>query len=658
MALDATKWRVNTDKSIDYIGGDHGSATANYVTVLELHRWLQDIADDASVIDHGSDDYMDITTLNPSDKSFDTIINLVNGYYLDEAGGTPAVEFIYGGSIIQNNGGGEQFFDGIKIVANRGITVNIIQDNAVLTNDFWNFSPSSEHTASGTTVTGVNSTAQKVLNVGDSSVFTAGDYILIGTVVQEIYQVDELIDGTSIRLTENLGTATSGGETIYDVIKGLNPDPANGVAMQFMVKVKDTGAEIDNTSLIFTTREWYKTYSEFRTPGTSRGENTIPLTYAGDLNNTTALATVATWTTIENTGHEGFNQIDVDQNSTNEDYYSQWNRDTYSINQFYEYMKAITWANETTTQYGIAGNQLRGVTHAIEFQAAATPSPFADLDTLYWGTSDASTGKVLAMDTTNHIAYVQLLTGTVPTDSEVIYDGAGDTGNSATTLASNSVSEKTVSAPFCGQSTGSSLVGAYGFTLEYADLAVNDKIQALDGVTRQPPNNVTFTVGGIQSGYRVLVGPEDGAGGLDYDQLSNDALLNGAAVTEVVVTEAIPANTPTSGTIRIQRADGQYTRHPYSAVNTGTKTFTITSHDFSTNNASAAANVFISYIDEASSGTSVNFNTVQTQTQTLYVEARFGGTGPNYTDSIKPAKSTGTLGSTGGSATLSPVSDA
>ena len=657
MAIDATKWKVNTDKSIEYIGGDHGTATTNYITVLELHRWLMDIADDASVADHGSDDFMDITTLNPSDKSFDTLINLVNGYYLKDTGTTPAVEFVYGGSIIQNNGSGEQWFDGIKVVANQGITVNIAQNDALLTNDFWNNVPDGSKTDSTATVTGVNSTGQKVLNVSSSSVFAAGDYIVIGTVVDECYQIDEIINGTSVRLTENLGTATTGGETIYDAVRGINSDAANGVAQQFMVKVKDTGAEIDNTALIFTTREWYKTYSEFRVPSTGRGVNTIPLTYAADLNNTTALNTVSGWTTIENTGSEGFTQIDVNQDSTNEDYYSEWNRDTYSINQFYERMKYLTWANSAETLYGENGPEFRGITHAIEFTAAATPSPFADLDTLYWDT-DASQAKVLAMDTTNHIAYVQLLKGVVPGDSETIYDAASQTGNSASTLASNGTSEKTLSTPFCGQSTGSSLVGAYGFTLEYADLAVNDKIQALDGVTRQPPNNVTFTVYGVENGYRVLVGPEDGASGLDYDQLSNTNLLNGAAVTSVEVDEAIPANTPTSGTIRIQRADGQYTRHPYSAVNTGTKTFTITSHDFSTNNAAIGANIFISYIDDAATGTSISFNTVQSSTQTLYVEARYGGTGPGYTDAIKPAKSTGTLNSAGGSSTLSPVSDA
>lgn len=647
MALDSTKWQIRADKSIRYIGGDHGLATANYVTVLELHRWLQDLADDASV---ANDDYMDITTVNPSDKKFDTIITLVNGYYLDDAYTTPASEFIYGGSIIQNDGGGEAIYDGIKIVANAGIKVNVIQDEAVIANDFWNSVPSTSKTAATATVSGVNSTGQKVLNVSDGTEFAAGDTIMIGTVVDEEYIVDS-VSGNALTLTENLGTATTGGEAIYFSVRGINPDLANGVAMQFMVKIKDTGAEIDNASLIFTTREWFKTFSEFRVPATGRGENTVPLTYADDLNNTTPMATVAGWSTITNVT-AGWNQIDVDQDATNENYYSEWNRDTYSINQFYERIKYLTRAGETGTLYGLPGEEFRGITHAVFLQAAPSPGAWTEGAAINWD-AGASTGQLLAYDTTTEIAYIQLTSGVIPSDSEVITDGT----NTATVLASNGVSEKAVSAPMCGASTGSSLVGAYGFSLEYADLAVNDKIQALDGITRQPPNNVQFTVQGIVSGWRILVGPEDGGGGLDYNQLTLNGALTGVT-TSVVVNEAIPANTPTSGTIRIQRADGSYTRHPYSAVDTGTKTFTITSHDFTSNNASNGANTFISYIDEASAGTSISFNTVQTQAQTLYVEARYGGTGPDYTDSIKPAKTTGSLGTNGGSATISAVSDA
>ena len=575
MALDAAKWQVRTDKTIRYIGGDHGTSGANYVTVLQLHRWLQDLADNASVL---ADDYMDITTVNPSDKKFDTIITLVNGYTLDDTYTTPASEFIYGGSIIQGSGGTEAIYDGIKVVAARGCYVNVIQNGAVLTENFWNSTP-----------------------FGESFI-------------------------------------------------GINPDPATGVCMQFMVKVKTAGAFVDNGTLLFTTREWAKTFSEFRIPATGRGVNVVPLQYADDLNNTTASGTVAGWTGITNIT-AGFNLIDVDQNGTDEEYYSEWNRSTYTINQFYERMKYLTRRGSSETLYGLDGPLFRGITHSVAYSGMAG-GEFSEGAEITWGSgATAGTGQVLANDTTDDILYMQLKTGVVPSANTISQTG----GKTAT---AGTVTEKTVSTPFCGASTGSSLVGAYGFSLEYTDLAVNDKITALDGVTRQPPNNVTFTVGGILSGWRILVGPEDGAGGLKYNQMTLNGALTGPAVTQVVVNEAIPANTPTSGTIRIERADGSYTRHPYSAVNTGTKTFTITEHDFSVNNAPNGGDVFISYIDDASAGTTIQFNTVQTQVQTLFIEARYGGTGPNYTDSIKPAKTTATLGSTGGSATISAVSDA
>ena len=578
MALNPSHWQYRADKSIRYIGPAHGAAGANYVSVYELHRWLQDLADDAS---SANDDYLDITIPNPSDKKFTTIIELLNTTKLDDAYTTPASEYIYGGSIIQTVSGQEEIYDGISVVANRGVVVNVIQNGAVLTNKFWNNTPN--------------------------------------------------------------------GETFA----GLNADPANGVAMRFMVKVKSAGAMIDNGALLFTTREWGKTFSEFRIPSTGRGVNVVPLTYADDLNNTTASGTVATWSTIANVT-AGWNAIDVNQDAANEYYYSKWNRDTYTINQFYERMKYASRNGETGLLYGIPGEMFRGITHAIDI---GTPSggTFAEggATNLSWGSgATAGTAKILANDTTNHVLYVQLLTGVVPGNAVTVTQGAV----TATTAGSNAVSEKSVSTPFCGSSTGSSLVGAYGFALEYADLAVNDKITALDGTTRQPPNNVTFTVNGVQSGWYVMVAPYD-AGNIDYNQLTLNGTLSGAAVTSVVVNEAIPANTPSSGTIRIKRANGAYTRHPYSAVNTGTKTFTITSHNFSTNNATTGTDVFISYIDQAASGTSISFNTVQTSNQTLYVEARFGGTGPNYTDSIKPAKTSGVLASSGGSATVSAVSD-
>jgi len=577
MALDSTKWEVRSDKTIRYIGGAHGSAAANYITVLELHRFLQDRADDGTM---SGDDFIDITIANPTDKKFDTIIQLLNGFSLDDAYVTPASEFIYGGSIIQGSGGTEAIYDGISIIANRGVVVNVIQNNVVLTNKFWNNTPSGES------------------------------------------------------------------------FNGINPDEANGLAMQFMIKVKTAGAYIDNASLVFTTREWGKTFSEFRIPATGRGKNSVPLTYSDDLNNQTVIGTIAALADITNIT-SGFNLIDVDNNAVDEQYYSEWDRGANSINTFYEYMKWKTRNGMAATLYGLTGELFRGITHSVAYTGLAG-GVFAEggATPVSWGSGATSgTGQVLANDASGTTLYIQLLTGVIPS--------ANTLTQGVVTATAGIVTSRAISTPMCGQSTGSSLVGSYGFSLEYVDLAVNDKITALDGTTRQPPNNVTFTVGGLATGYRVMVGPEDGAGGLLESQLSNSALLSGVAVTSVVVVEAIPANTPASGTIRIKRADGRFTRHPYSAVNSGTKTFTITAHDFSTNNAAASANIYISYIDAAATGPTMSFNTIQSgAAQSLYVEARFGGTSPTYSDSIKPAKTTGSLGSSGGSVSVSSVSDA
>jgi hypothetical protein len=574
MALDATKWEVTTGKAIRYIGGAHGTATTNYVTVLELHRWLQDLADDASSV---SDDFMDITRDTPTDKSFDTIISLINGYTLDEAYATKASEYIYGGSIIQ--GGGTDIWDGIAVVANRGCYTDVVQNGARVTADFWNSVPN--------------------------------------------------------------------GETL----RGINFDAATGKAAQFMLKVRTAGADIDGKRALFQTREWGKTYSEFKVPGTGRGVNTVPLLYKTDANNATAQGTVATWTTIANL-IAGLASVDVDNNSTPENYYSKWDRSTYTINQFYERFKYLTGRANVTTLYGIPGELFRGITHSVTYSGQAGGNFTQGGANLTWGSgSTAGTGAILADNDsgTSGTLYIQLLTGVVPT---------GTITQGGVTATTGTVTEQAVSTPACGDSTGSSLTGAYGFTLEFADLAKNDKITALDGVTRQPPNTVTFTVSGLANGYSVLVAPSTGSA-IDVGQFTLNGALSGAAVTSVVVNEAIPADTPATGTLRILRANGQYTKHPYSAYNAGTKTFTITSHNFSTNNAANGANAYLGYIDGIASGPTMSFSGVYAADRTLAVRVRFGGTGPNYSDSIKTYQTfTAALTDTGGSASAAVVSDA
>lgn len=560
-----TDFEVQNDKDIRYIGAAHAASGAGYYTVLELHRWLQDLADDASST---GDDYMDITRDTPSDKSFDTIINLTNGYNLDDT----AAEHIYGGSIIQ--AGGDVIYDGIQIVANPGAHVEVVQNGAIITNDFWNSVP--------------------------------------------------------------FGSAN----------KGLNPDVATGTAARFMVKVRTGGADIDGRRLLFQTREWGFTYSEFKVPGTGRGVNVVPLTYAADLNNATASGTVAGWTTITNTT-AGYNGIDVNNDGTDEYYYSEWNKATYSINQFYERMKYLTRRGSAETLYGLNGELFRGITHQITVDNPSA-TDFSAVEAVSWS---GGTGQMLAINDVNAptTMWIQLLTGVAPTDGQTITGGT----SGATCDVNVTVADRTLSFPFCGVSTGSAIIGAFGFGIEALDLSATDKVFDLTNTLRQAPNYVTFTVGGIVSGEDyVLVGPASG-GVLDVDQFTLNGALTGAAVTSVVVNEAIPVDTPATGTIRVLRASGAYTKHPYSAYNSGSKTFTITSHDFSSNNAANAANCFVSYIDKLAAATSEAFTAVYASDRSLYVRVRDGGVTP-----IKTFESTGTLGSAGGSATAVRTSDA
>jgi hypothetical protein len=423
---------------------------------------------------------------------------------------------------------------------------------------------------------------------------------------------------------------------------GLNADSANGISHRFMLKVRNAAADIDGRRVIGQTREFGSTYSEFKINGTARGNNVLALTYADDLNDETAAATVATWTTITNT--EGYRLLDVNNDTTNEPYYSEWNRDTFTINQFYERMKWLTRRGSASTIYGLNGELFRGVTHEI---VVDTPTgTFDAVEAVSWS---GGTGQMLAIDSTTAATkmWIQILTGVAPTDGQVITGGT----SLATVTVNVTVTERPLSFPFCGQSTGSALIGAYGFGIETADLSASDKLTDLTNALRNPPNNVTFTVSGLVSGEdRVLVGPESG-GVLNASQLSLNTTLSGASETAIVVTTTIPSDTPATGTVRVQLNSGIYRRVAYTSF--AGSTFTIASTDFSTDNATAANNVFISYIDKLAGASSEAFTVVFNSSRSLFVRVRDGDVTP-----IKTFETTSTLGSAGGSSTAIRTSDA
>jgi hypothetical protein len=317
-------------------------------------------------------------------------------------------------------------------------------------------------------------------------------------------------------------------------------------------------------------------------------------------------------------------------------------------------MKWLSRQESASTVYGLNGELFRGITHQIAYSSLAGGT-FADSLSVSWGTGGtAGTGQILADNGTNTM-WIQQLTGAAPV-------GALTLTQSAVTATSGTVTERTLSFPFCGQSTGSAIIAAYGLGIETDDLTANDKITALDNVQRNPPNNQTFFVNGLVSGEDyVIVGPKDTGDAIEFDQFTLSTSLTTANVTSVVVGTAIPTDTPTSGTIRVADNNGIYRRLVYTSYTGSTFTIDPTASeavvanvaDFNTVAATSGNFVWISYIDRLANATSASFQATYLSDRALYVRVRDGGGSP-----IKTFETAATFGSGGGSATVIRTSDA
>jgi hypothetical protein len=218
-----------------------------------------------------------------------------------------------------------------------------------------------------------------------------------------------------------------------------------------------------------------------------------------------------------------------------------------------------------------------------------------------------------------------------------------------------SVTARTITPVFLGSYVGT-LIGGFGVGIDSDDLTSSDTVTDLDGDINTPPNNVTWTLGGLVAGDRILVGPKDsGASNFDFDQMTLNATLNGASETVVDVgTGNIPDNTPASGTLRVTLDDGRIRYVVYDSHD-GDDEFTLNSGyvDWQDPDDATSGNaVMVSYIDKAAASDEEAYTTIYSSAQTLWVRVRDGGASP-----IKTYEAQSSLGATGGSATASRISD-
>ena len=216
----------------------HTSGTTTY-TVLELHRWLQDLADDAAA---SNNDYVEISTETPSDRSTDNIITLndhsASGGPTFNITGTEA-QFLYAGSITQGTGGTLERYSGLSIIGSFTAAPQVIQNNAPLT-EYWGTSYNPDATlgiavqilvqtiSAGSTIDGGRVRVQ-TRNYGDqyreaSTVLGLGSSPAApGNIQADTFNATA--EGTIAALTLDFATHANGGYNLIDLLNGDGAQP-------------------------------------------------------------------------------------------------------------------------------------------------------------------------------------------------------------------------------------------------------------------------------------------------------------------------------------------------------------------------------------------------------------------------------------------------
>ena len=239
MAMNSAHWSITRSTGdIRYTGDDHGGTAPSYATVIEFHRWLQDFADDAEFT---SNDELDIIDFNPSDRSTDNFVTLLNGFNLNDA----STEHLYDGSVVQD--AGDTIYDGIVNFGNVGVRIQLLQDGAKIADDWWNYNEG-----------GTDDTSVAAAFLTDSTAtWTTDEWVG--------YTIKNVTDGSEGLITANTGTTVTatlgGGGTddwnsgeAYLISEGLNSNAAAGISSRWMIKTRADGVDIDRRKLIGTNR--------------------------------------------------------------------------------------------------------------------------------------------------------------------------------------------------------------------------------------------------------------------------------------------------------------------------------------------------------------------------------------------------------------------
>lgn len=635
------------------LNGDirHEANTVQY-TVLELHRFLQDNADNASAAT--ADDLINITSADPSSRATDQIVTLLGTYNIDDT----AAQFLYGGSIRQGSGATEVLYSGLQVVGavnDADTEIEVVQNNAIITN-FWG----TGNNASGSIL---NRVLVKSRNAGRDI-----------DARQVRVHAREYVDASAATDTYAEFSVTLGeGEAVAAIFTqdDLNNDTLHATTIAYDKHDNTEGFQAINIGAAAGTENYY---SQWQITGTG----TLPATETLKSLYEYTKAITARNSAVQVYGMDG----ELFRGITHS---VPFDGDTGTWTQNEELAWGTTMAYDGGVGHpftigekvlfdtgGYVGTLLMGGSGAtgemvIALEAGSGTAVPIDNETFTGITSSATavvngasrlddtaavggTAALLAVDDggVSGTFYVQLLTGSAPADNLPIH---GITSASEC-LAQGTPTTRTLTPAFIGTFTGTAIIGSYGIGLDPTDTTSSDLFFPLDsdpsGVS--PPNNVTFTINGLVSGDRLMVGP-DSAGAFNESQMTTAATYS--STTTTIDVTAMPQHTPEAGNIRVLTDAGTHILATYTGF-TGTQ-FTGVTADFTGDASTSGVGAYLTYIDLVAGGVSENFTTIFSGSNlALRARVREGSTPGSE---IKEATGTGTLSTTGGSINVNRIAD-
>lgn len=650
MAITATDVSVAVNGDIRWTGG----ATPNY-TVLELHRFLQDLADDQQA---SGDDLVDITSDTPSVRSTDNIISLNAPYNIDDT----MAEHLFAGSITQ--AGGDTVYSGLRVLGavNTAATqLMVIQDGDLYqftttdTAPFWGDQSSGGYNGNAaagvlmrvlikTRENGVDFDNKRVRVQARHYVTTVGDTFDFFNVQlgagESVAAIGTTPDGQNTTaqatVTAYADVLNSGGTANAPTGGYQLIDLNNGNGAQPYYSQWTFGAQPDGLKALWEYTKDLSRTGSVKTIDGIIGEFFLGITheiaYDGQTVNFAERDEIGWGTTItyDNVANGPFtpgNGVTIGTNGASGRVI--FDDGTSILVVALDDVSITVGDNDVITEFP-------GVSQVATTTTADVNVTIAD------NGLQGGSGTVLALNDAGGTgeAWIQLESGVAPSDNQPLY--SVDTPTADGVVNGTPVS-RTVPKIFTGSYTGS-YIGAYGVGIDPNDLTASDTIQDLLAVVQTPPNNVTFSVTGLVVGEDyVLVGPR-AAGILQKDQDTINGTLTDNVTAAVVMTTAIPTDTPVSGTIRVEDDNGVFTRQPYDSYAASTYTLTAAYQGSDDADATTGNDAFISYIDKLATATTEAFTSVFLATRDLFVRVRDGGATPIVTFESNAAQLTSTGG--------------